>query len=40
MNKIIFEELHYPALSSTSMLVQLADSTTRYLEGIVENMLV
>ena len=40
MAKVIFEELHYPALSSTSMLVQLADSTTRYLEGIVENMLV
>ena len=40
MPNVIFEELHYPALSPTSMLVQLADSTTRYLEGVVENMLV
>ena len=40
MPKVIFEELHYPTLSPTSMLVQLADSTTRYPEGVVENMLV
>ena len=40
MPKVIFEELQYPALSPTSMLVQLADSSTRYPEGIVKNMLV
>ena len=40
MPKVIFEELHYPAHSPTSMLVQLADSTTGYPEGVVENMLV
>ena len=40
MPKVIVEELHYPALSLTSMLVQLADSTTRYPEGVVKNMLV
>jgi hypothetical protein len=36
MHKVIFEQLQYPALSPTSMCLQLADSTVRYLEGIVE----
>jgi hypothetical protein len=40
MPKVIFEELQYPTLSPTSVLVQLADSTIRYPEGIIENMLV
>ena len=40
MPKVIYEELDYPALSQTTMLVQLADSSIRYPEGIVENMLV
>ena len=40
MPKVIFKELQYPALSPTTMLVQLADSSIRYPEGIVENMLV
>ena len=40
MPNVIFEELHYPALCPTSMLVQLADSTTRFPEGVVKNMLV
>ena len=40
MPRVIFEELQYPALSPTTMLVQLADSSIRYPEGIVENMLV
>jgi len=35
MPKIIFEQLQYPALSPTCMLVQLADSSIRYPEGIV-----
>ena len=40
MPKVIFEELQYPTLSPTSILVQLVDSSTRYPEGIVENMVV
>ena len=40
MPKVIFKELQYPTLSPTTMLVQLADSSIRYPEGIVENMLV
>ena len=40
MPRIIFEELQYPALSPTTMLVQLADSSIRYHDGIIENMLV
>jgi len=40
MPKVIFEELHYPAHSPTSMLVQLVDPTTGYPDGVVENMLV
>ena len=35
-----FEKLSYPALSVTMMCVQLADSTIRYPEGIVHNLLV
>ena len=38
--KVIFEQLQYPALSQTRMLMQLADSTVRHPEGIVKNMLV
>ena len=40
MPKLIFEEFQNPALSPTTMLVQLADSSIRYPEGIVKNMLV
>jgi len=40
MPKVIFKELQYPALSLTTMLVQLADSSIRYPDGIVKNMLV
>ena len=40
MPKVIFKELQYPALSPTTMLVQLADSSIRYPKGIIENMLV
>ena len=40
MPKVIFEQLQYPTLSQTRMLVQLADSTVRHLEGIVENIYV
>ena len=40
MPKIIFEQLQYPALSPTCMLVQLADCSIRYPEGMVKNMLV
>jgi len=40
MPKVTFEKLSYPALSPTMMCVQLADSTVRYPEGIVENLLV
>jgi hypothetical protein len=38
--KVIFEQLQYPALSPTWMCVQHADSTIRYPEGIVKNLLV
>ena len=37
MPKVIFEQLQYPALSQTHMFIQLADSTIRHPEGIVEN---
>ena len=37
MPKVIFEQLQYPALSQTRMFVQLADSTIRHSEGIVES---
>jgi len=40
MPKVIFEQLQYPALSPTYMAVQLANSTIRYPEGIVKNILV
>ena len=40
MPKVIFEQLQYPALSQTRMLVQLADCTIRHPEGIVENIYV
>ena len=40
MPKVIYEELDYPALSPTTMLVQLADSTVRYPEGIAEHVFV
>ena len=40
MPKVTFEKLSYPTLSLTMMCVQLADSTIRYPEGIVENLLV
>jgi len=40
MPMVIYEKLLYPAFSLTYMCVQLADSTIRYLEGIVKNVLV
>ena len=40
MPKVTFEKLSYPALSRTTMYAQLADSTMRYPEGFVENLLV
>jgi hypothetical protein len=39
MSKAMFEQLGYPA-TPTSKTVHLADSSIRYLEGIVENILV
>ena len=40
MPKVTFEKLSYPALFPTTMRVQLANSTVRYPEGVVENLLV
>jgi hypothetical protein len=40
MAKAMFEELGYPAISSTKVIVQLADSSIKYPEGIVESLLV
>ena len=40
MPKVIYEALEYPALSPTTMLVQLADSTIRYPEWIAEHVFV
>jgi hypothetical protein len=40
MPKAMFEELGYLAISLTTIIVQLADSSIKYLEGIVENLLV
>ena len=40
MPKITFEKLTYPDVSPTMMCVQLANSTIRYPEGIVQNLLV
>jgi hypothetical protein len=34
----MFEELGYPAISPTTMTIQLADSSIKYLEGIVESL--
>jgi hypothetical protein len=39
MPKAMFEELGYPAISPTTMIVQLADSSIKYLEDIVEKSL-
>ena len=39
MPMVTFEKLSYPALSPTTMCMQLADSTVRYPEGVVENLL-
>jgi hypothetical protein len=40
MPKAIFKELGYLSISRTTMTVQLADSSIKYPEGIVENLLV
>ena len=40
MPKVIYEALDYPALSPTTMLVQLADSTIQYPKGIAEHVFV
>jgi hypothetical protein len=40
MPKAMFEELGYPAISLTMMTFQLADSSIKYPEGIVESLLV
>jgi hypothetical protein len=40
MPKAMVEELGYPAISPTTMTVQLADSSIKYREGIVESLLV
>jgi hypothetical protein len=40
MPKAMFKELGYPAISPTMMTVQLADSSVKSPEGIVENILV
>ena len=40
MPKVIYEALEYHALSPTTMLVQLVDSTIRYPEGIAEHVFV
>jgi len=40
MPKVTFEKLSYPALSPTTICVQLVDSTVRFFEGVVENLLV
>ena len=40
MPKVIYEELNYPALSPTTMLVQLVDSIVRYRKGIAEHVFV
>jgi hypothetical protein len=36
----VFEELGYPTISPTMMTVQLADSSIKYLDGMVENLFV
>jgi hypothetical protein len=40
MPKAMFEELGYPAISLTTMTIQLAGSSIKCLEGIVESLLV
>ena len=40
MPKVIYEELDYPALSPTTMLVQLADLTVRYSKEIAEHVFI
>ena len=40
MSKAMFEQLGYPALSPTLMTIQLADSSIRHPEGVVESLLV
>jgi len=40
MPKTTFEKLSYPALSPTMICVQLDDSTIRFPEGIIHNLLV
>jgi hypothetical protein len=40
MPKAMFEELGYLAISPTMMTIQLVDSSIKYLEGIVESLLV
>jgi hypothetical protein len=40
MPKAMFEELGYPAISPTTMTIQLADSSIKYPEAIVESLLV
>ena len=40
MTKTTFEKLSYPALSPTMICVQLDDSTIRFPEGIIHNLLV
>ena len=40
MVKVTFEMLGYASISPTTMCVQLADSTIRYLEGVVERLMV
>jgi len=39
MPKVTFEKLNYPALSPTTMSVQLTVATVRYPEGVVKNLL-
>jgi hypothetical protein len=40
MPKAMFEELGYPTISPTTTTIQLADSSIKYPEGIVESLLV
>jgi hypothetical protein len=40
MSNAIFKQLGYTALSPTTLTVQLADSSIRYPEGVVESLLV
>ena len=40
MPKVTFEKLGYPSISPSTICVQLADSTIRYSEGLVERLMV